>query len=138
LLLKFPISKSCLPLFFHKSFKDIPVLEHHRQPVAPLGVFILRIAKSVSIAFFIVAIALSIGVLAYHYIENFPWVDAILNAAMILGGMGPVGELHTTSGKLFASAYALFSGLIFMIVAAILFAPILHRFLHRFHLEFKE
>ena len=66
--------------------------------------------------------------------QGFPWVDSILNAAMILGGMGPVGELHST-GKLFAAAYALFSGLMFIVVAGILFAPVIHRFLHKFHLE---
>ena len=62
-------------------------------------------------------------------------MDAILNAAMILGGMGPVTELHTTAGKLFAAGYALFSGLLFIAVAGILFGPVFHRFLHRFHLE---
>jgi hypothetical protein len=62
-------------------------------------------------------------------------VDSILNAAMILGGMGPVAELHTTAGKLFAAAYALFSGLMFIVVAGLLFAPVIHRFLHEFHLE---
>lgn len=81
------------------------------------------------------AAALSAGVLGYHFIEGLPWVDAFLNASMILGGMGPVNELHSEAGKIFAGCYALFSGIIFIVVAGIFFAPILHRFLHRFHLE---
>jgi hypothetical protein len=84
---------------------------------------------------FIIAIALGIGILGYRLLEDLPWVDAILNASMILGGMGPVNELHTTAVKLFASAYALFSGLIFVVVTGIMIAPILHRFFHWFHLE---
>jgi len=79
--------------------------------------------------------ALFLGVSGYHWIEGIPWVDAILNAAMILGGMGPVAELKTTAGKLFAAGYALFSGLVFIVVAGILVGPVVHRFLHRFHLE---
>ena len=71
----------------------------------------------------------------YHSIERMPWIDAILNASMILSGMGPVNQLHSTVGKLFASGYALFSGLVFVIVAGIVIAPILHRFFHRFHVE---
>ena len=84
---------------------------------------------------FVIAIALGIGILGYRILEDLPWVDAILNASMILGGMGPVNELHTTAAKLFASAYALFSGLIFVVVTGIVIAPILHRFFHWFHLE---
>ena len=83
----------------------------------------------------VIAIALGIGILGYRILDDLPWVDAILNASMILGGMGPVNVLHTTAAKLFASAYALFSGLIFVIVTGIVIAPILHRFFHWFHLE---
>lgn len=114
------------------------MLEHKHQPIAPLGLFLRRIAKSVGLALLVVAAALSIGVFGYHASEDLPWIDAFLNAAMILGGMGPVNELHTQAGKLFAAGYALFSGLVFMVVAGILFTPILHRFLHRFHLEDSE
>jgi len=63
------------------------------------------------------------------------WVDATVNAAMILGGMGPVNELHTNAGKLFAAAYALFSGIVFLVAIAVLLAPVVHRFLHRFHID---
>ena len=67
--------------------------------------------------------------------EGLSWIDALVNAAMILGGMGPVNELHTTAGKLFAAFYALYSGIVFLVVAGILFGPTIHRFLHRFHVE---
>jgi len=82
--------------------------------------------------------SLVIGMLGYHYLESLSWLDALVNASMILGGMGPVNPLHTAAGKIFASVYALYSGIIFLVVVGILFAPIYHRFLHRFHLEFDE
>jgi len=109
--------------------------EHHREPLISREAFLRRVARSGGLAFAVVLAALFLGVSGYHWIEGLPWVDSILNAAMILGGMGPVAELHTTAGKLFAAAYALFSGLMFIVVAGIFFAPVLHRFLHKFHLE---
>ena len=109
--------------------------EHHHEPLISREVFLRRIARSGGMAFAAVLAALFLGVSGYHWIEGLPWVDSILNAAMILGGMGPVAELHTTAGKLFAAAYALFSGLMFIVVAGLLFAPVIHRFLHVFHLE---
>ena len=109
--------------------------ERHHEPLISREVFLRRIARSGGMAFAVVLAALFLGVSGYHWIEGLPWVDSILNAAMILGGMGPVAELHTTAGKLFAAAYALFSGLMFIVVAGLLFAPVIHRFLHKFHLE---
>lgn len=109
--------------------------EHRREPLLPFPAFLRRVLKSVYAAAIVVVVSLGIGVLGYHKLENIPWIDAILNAAMILGGMGPVNELHTTAGKLFASAYALFSGIVFVTTTGILLAPFLHRFLHWFHLE---
>ena len=109
--------------------------EHRREPLISREAYLRRIARSGGVAFAVVFVALFLGVSGYHWIEGLPWVDAILNAAMILGGMGPVAELHTTAGKLFAAAYALFSGLMFIVVAGLLFAPVIHRFLHKFHLE---
>ncbi|MFA6147958.1 MAG: hypothetical protein WC899_07105 [bacterium] len=109
--------------------------EHHHEPLISREVYLRRIARSGGMAFVAVLAALFLGVSGYHWIEGLPWVDSILNAAMILGGMGPVAELHTTAGKLFAAAYALFSGLMFIVVAGLLFAPVIHRFLHKFHLE---
>ena len=73
----------------------------------------------------------------YHYSEDMPWIDAYVNAAMILSGMGPVTELHTNAGKIFAGSYALFSGIIFLVVIAVILAPLFHRFLHKFHLQDK-
>ena len=71
----------------------------------------------------------------YHWLEGLSWLDAFVNAAMILGGMGPVAELHTANGKLFAGIYALFSGMVFLVVAGIVFAPVVHRAMHRFHIS---
>ncbi|MBI5599460.1 MAG: hypothetical protein HY890_06955 [Deltaproteobacteria bacterium] len=118
-----------------KKVRILPVFEHRGQPIVPLGVFIARLLRSAAVASLVVAAALFAGMLGYHFIEGIAWVDAFLNASMILGGMGPVNELHSTAGKIFAGCYALFSGLVFIVVAGIFFAPILHRFLHRFHLE---
>ena len=78
---------------------------------------------------------MAIGIFGYHVLEGLAWIDALLNAAMILGGMGPVDQVQTAAGKIFAAFYALYSGLIVLVVAGVLFAPLLHRFLHRFHLE---
>ena len=75
------------------------------------------------------------GICGYHYIEGIPWVDSLLNASMILGGMGPVDSLHTTAGKLFASFYALYSGLLLISLAGLMLAPVVHRLLHKFHIE---
>jgi len=82
-----------------------------------------------------VIIALGIGIFGYHWFEGMPWIDATLNASMILGGMGPVSPLNTAGGKLFASAYALFSGVIFIGIMGLILAPFIHRVLHRFHIE---
>ncbi len=75
------------------------------------------------------------GTAGYHVLERLPWIDALLNASMIMGGMGPVDPVRTTAGKLFASAYALYCGLLLLVSASIVLAPVLHRFLHKFHLE---
>lgn len=109
--------------------------ERHHEPLISREVYLRRIARNGGLAAAVILPALFLGVSGYHWIEGLPWVDAILNAAMILGGMGPVAELHTTAGKLFAAAYALFSGLMFIVVAGILVAPVVHRFLHAFHLQ---
>lgn len=109
--------------------------EHRHQPLLPKHAFRLRVLKNLAFAMGIIALALGIGVAGYHGLEKMPWIDSLLNASMILGGMGPVGELHTHAGKLFASGYALFSGLLLITVAGVLFAPVIHRFLHKFHLD---
>jgi hypothetical protein len=112
--------------------------EHKHQPLLPRRLFYRRVLVHALSALGFVAGSLLIGIWGYRRFEHFSWVDALLNAAMILGGMGPVGELKTTGGKLFASFYALFSGVVFLIIAGVLFAPLFHRFLHRFHLEMDQ
>ena len=83
----------------------------------------------------VIAVSLGIGMIGYHVFEKLPWIDAFLNAAMILSGMGPVATLQTDAGKIFAGCYALFSGLALIAILGIIFAPVVHRFLHKFHLE---
>ena len=110
------------------------MFEHHRAPLASRDVFLLRLLRSVFIAVGVVLVSLAIGAVGYHGFEGLSWLQATLNASMILTGMGPVDELHTTGGKVFATLYALYSGVAFLTVVAVLFAPVAHRFLHRFHL----
>lgn len=95
--------------------------------------FLSRMIRFGFIAIGVVVGSLLVGILGYRWAEGMSWLDAYLNAAMILGGMGPVDPLHTTAGKLFAGAYSLFSGIIFLVVAGLLFAPLAHRLLHIFH-----
>jgi hypothetical protein len=112
--------------------------EHHTQPLLPRELFIRRLISYVFIACVLIILSLGIGVLGYRFFEGMSWLDALMNASMILGGMGPVKELHTSGGKLFASFYALFSGIAFLAIAGTLIAPIAHRFLHKLHLEMDE
>ena len=87
------------------------------------------------LALCILGFSLGLGIAGYHYLGGLNWIDALLNASMILTGMGPVDVLRGNAAKLFASFYALFSGIVFLGVASILVAPFAHRFLHKFHLE---
>lgn len=112
--------------------------EHRRQPLLPRAAYFARVARNSAAALGIIFGALGIGVLGYHEIAGLAWIDSLLNALMILGGMGPVDALRNDAAKLFASAYALFSGIVFITVAGILAAPFVHRFLHRFHLDREE
>jgi len=83
----------------------------------------------------VIGFALGVGVVGYHYFGELPWIDALVNASMILGGMGPVDPIKSQSGKLFVSAYALFSGLLFIGAVSLLLTPFVHRIMHRLHLE---
>ena len=112
--------------------------ESRWHPLAPLKVFARRIFLNVLVAMVIVVVSLAIGTLGYHYFGNVGWVDGLLNAAMILTGMGPVDKMESTAGKLFATFYALYSGIAFLTMIAVIIAPIYHRFLHRFHLASEE
>jgi hypothetical protein len=111
------------------------VYEHFRQPIISRTAFFARLILHVGFALGIVVGSLAIGIVGYHKFEGLSWIDATVNSAMILGGMGPVNELHKNAGKLFAAAYALFSGIVFLVAIAVLLAPVVHRFLHRFHFE---
>lgn len=111
------------------------MLEKRQHPLASRWVFIGRFIKFAALAALVAGFALGVGVLGYHYIAHFNWVDSILNASMILGGMGPMGDLPDDAAKLFASAYALFSGLVFITVMGIVLAPVAHRVMHAFHLD---
>jgi hypothetical protein len=112
------------------------VFEHHKSALVSRRVFLTRLGKHVGIGLCLIAVSLTIGVLGYHYIEDMPWIDAFANASMILSGMGPLGPtLQTTAGKLFASFYALYSGLALITIVGIMLAPAVHRLFHKFHLE---
>lgn len=112
---------------------------HHRsrfhKPLPSRTHFFLRLGRSVFIATIVVAGSLSIGMIGYHATEGLSWLDSFLNASMILAGMGQVDTLRTDGGKLFAGLYAIFSGVVFLTMWAVLLAPVAHRFLHRTHLD---
>ncbi|HOW92255.1 MAG TPA: hypothetical protein PK883_08055 [Anaerolineaceae bacterium] len=109
--------------------------EHRKQPLISRRQFLVRVVRHVLFGLVLLLISLGIGVLGYHFLENLSWVDALLNASMILGGMGPVNAIATTGGKIFASLYALFSGIVFLVVAGLMVAPVVHRLFHRMHLD---
>ena len=104
--------------------------EHHTQPVISYRQWLLRMVRSLSIAVVIVVVALIIGLLGYHFLGHLAWVDAFLEASMILGGMGPIAPLQNNAIKVFAALYALFSGLVLLSTMGIMLTPWLHRILH--------
>jgi hypothetical protein len=112
--------------------------EHRHQPLLSHRRFVDRVARHVLGALALLAFTLGAGMAGYHWLEDLAWIDAYLNASMILGGMGPVADLHSPGGKLFAGTYALFAGLVFILVIGVVLAPVLHRAMHRFHLDEKE
>jgi len=109
--------------------------ENSKEQLVPRRIFIKRIIRSFALGLAVVCISLFMGMCGYHYLENLNWLDAYLNASMILSGMGPVDTLKTSAGKFFAGSYALFSGIIFLVIIGIIFAPLFHRFFHKLHLE---
>ena len=114
------------------------MFEHHRDRLLPLGAFLVRLARFALVSSAIIGFSLGMGAAGYHAFGGLPWIDSVLNAAMILTGMGPVDRMITTEGKLFATFYALYSGLAFITTVAIVFAPILHRLLHSLHLDVED
>lgn len=111
-----------------------PRFEHYSQPVLPTGGFLLRLIKHGGFATLFLGFSLGAGILGYRFVCGLPWLDAFLNASMILTGMGPVTPMTTPAAKVFAGCYALYSGVAFLSAVGILFAPFLHRILHRLHL----
>jgi hypothetical protein len=115
------------------SKKLMRMFEHKAESVISRKRFLLRLLRSLRFTVLAVSVSLLLGVVGYHYFEQLPWLDCLLNASMILGGMGEVDPLKTDGGKIFASLYALYSGLVFIAVTGILLAPVLHRIMHTFH-----
>ncbi len=109
--------------------------ERHGQPVASRRKFLVRMGYAIGLWLFLTTVGLAVGIAGYAYFEGMSFVDAFVNAAMILSGMGPMGELKTTGGKVFAGLYAIFSGLIIIVATGFVLGPIFHRVLHRFHVE---
>jgi hypothetical protein len=112
--------------------------EHRRERLLPRGAFLRRVALHVATAGLVVVGSLAAGMAGYVHWEKLGWLDAFLNAAMLLGGMGPVWSPVTAGGKIFAGLYALYAGMVFLVVASLILAPLVHRVLHRFHLEGKS
>ncbi len=111
------------------------IFEHKNEPLLPRDLFVKRMVENLLLGAVTIFFSLMIGIIGYHYFEGIGWIDSLLNASMILGGMGPVNELHTDTGKIFASMYALFSGIIFLVTVGIIIAPAVHRFLHSLHID---
>lgn len=109
--------------------------EHSKGSLLPLKAFLWRLAKHAGLALVVVVFSLGVGMAGYVYFERLSWLDGFLNAAMLLGGMGPVETPQTPGGKFFAGMYALYAGMVFLVVVSIVLAPVVHRALHRFHLE---
>jgi hypothetical protein len=114
------------------------MFENKYQPLAPHKVFYSRLMKMWMIATVAVIVCLLIGIAGYHYIAHLVWIDALHNASMILSGMGPVANIDNIAGKLFSSFYALFSGVAFITNIGIFLSPVIHRFLHKIHINTKE
>lgn len=112
--------------------------EHRKHPLLPWPAFLRRVGWHVAVAGGIVVVVVSAGTSGYHVLARLPWIDAFLNASMILSGMGPVDRLTTSGAKLFAALYALFSGLVFVAVMGIVLGPWVHRLFHWMHLEESE
>jgi hypothetical protein len=109
--------------------------EHKSEALLPRRKFLRRLVNHLFLGLAVIAGSLALGVAGYHFLEGLPWLDALLNASMILGGMGPVDPMRTAAGKVFASCYALFAGVAFLAVVGLMMAPFAHRILHRLHLD---
>jgi len=111
------------------------MFEHRNAPLLPKPAYIARVVRCAAAGLLMILVSLVAGMAGYHAFERMDWIDAFANAAMILSGMGPLAPMQTPEGKLFAGGYALFSGLALILILGVVFAPVVHRFLHKFHLE---
>jgi hypothetical protein len=115
-----------------------PLYEHHTAPLLPWPAFVRRQLLHVGYGSALMVVSLVVGTFGFDLFAGQEPVDAFLNASMLLGGMGPIGQINGVGGKLFAAFFALYAGLVFLISAAVLLAPALHRLLHRLHLEDRD
>lgn len=118
------------------NLNDFMYESRHQKPIS-FHKFVYRLINHIFIAFLVVMFSLGIGMIGFHMLVHLSWIDSFINASMLLSGMGPVDIPKTYSGKLFAGLYALYSGIIFLVVIGIITAPIIHRLLHKFHWEEK-
>jgi hypothetical protein len=109
--------------------------EHQSEPVIPFDKFIRRVIRYTFFAFLLLGFSLGLGVVGYHYFNELPWLDSLLNASMILTGMGPIDPMKNDGAKWFASFYSIFSGVVFLSTVAVFLSPIVHRFLHKLHVD---
>ena len=114
------------------------MFEHYQEPLKSRKEFASRQIQYLAFALLILLVSIGIGTVGYHALGNLKWLDAFLNASMILTGMGPVDKMETDGGKIFSALYALFSGVAFLTFVGVLFAPVYHRFLHKFHLNLAD
>ena len=114
------------------------IFEHRKQAVIPRDRFLVRLFHSAVVAIVLIATSLGIGIVGYRVTEGLSWIDSYLNASMLLGGMGPINAPVTFGGKIFAGLYSLYCGLVVILVAGVILAPVAHRLLHTFHVESGE
>ena len=112
-----------------------PPASRRVQTLAPRALFYTRVRRAATYAFALIGLTLALGMAGYHLLASLSWLDAFHQAAMLLSGMGPVVDMHSAAGKIFDGVYALFCGVILLAATGLLFAPVLHRLLHRFHIE---
>ena len=109
--------------------------EHRSKPLLPRTQFLMRVSRYGFFSLILILFSLGIGILGYHFLDELSWLDSLVNAAMILTGMGPVDPLKNDAAKWFASFYAIFSGVAFLSIVAVFLSPMVHRFLHKHHLD---
>lgn len=111
---------------------------HHHPPLISRGAFYRRLSRSGLVGLGLILGSLAVGCIGYRVFAGLSWIDSLLNASMILTGMGPVNPMTTNGAKVFASCYAIFSGVAFLTIMGVVLAPVVHRFLHRFHIEVED